>query len=607
MPQADRRTRRPSRRRALTMTGALLGCALLLAGCATMPDNGDVSKVAEDPHSDSDPQVQVFGVQPQNNEQPEQIIRGFLEATTSDEARYQTAMDYLTGPAKKWDPFRRITVVSGAMRLTAVHNGADRMDDNGISYTMSASQVAVVDSDNSYTPSSGTYHGGFHLSLVDGQWRIDTLPSGLVLGESDFARIYRSVNMYYYAKLGPDADDTSFARDLLVADPVYVRRRIDPVTSSVKALLDGPSNWVSPVVDSAFPSGTQLQGAKLALDDSGRLRVPLSGLPRQVPRADCDRMAGQLFNTVQDQSSTQVTSVDVERPDGSVICELDHGQAQAFALSRADGRGSQQYFVDTGHRMESVPADGGTAQHVPGPFGQPQAQLRSVAVSRDELTAAGVKSDGRSLYVASLSDSGVAEQHILSSKTGLSAPSWDALDDLWVVDENPASPALEMWRTGHTTRVSVPGLGSDRIQAVRVAADGVRIALLVRHAGHTVLELGRVQRSGSVAHPAVSVTGLRTVAPWLQDVQGVAWAGQSRLVVVGKQRQGVQQLQYVDTDGSAAFTPIQPGISTVTAVAAFEDETRPLLVASGQTLFQLPTDSDWTELQTKGTFPVYPG
>ncbi len=604
MPHAARSA---GRRRALAAAVTLLGCALTLAGCATMPDNGDVSKVAEDPHDASDPQVRVFGVQPQAGEEPQQIVRGFLEAVTSDEAHYQTARKYLTAAADRtWDPSSRITVVSGSMRLTVLHNGADRMD-NGVSYAISAGQVAEVDRGHAYTPSTGAYRDSFHLSLVDGQWRIDSLPAGLLLGEADFERIYRSVNMYYFARLGPDAHDTSFSRDIMVADPVYVRRRIDPVTSSVKALLSGPSQWLKPVVDSEFPASAKLEGAKVGLDDSGRLRVPLGGLPRRVGRERCDRMAGQLLDTVQDQSSTQVTSVDVERPDGSVLCELDNRQAQAYAPARVDGSGSRQYFVDGDHRMESLPAAGGAPQHVPGPFGQSQARLSTVAVSRDEQTAAGVKTDGRSLYVASLSNSGVAEQQVLTSRTALSAPSWDSLGDLWVADLDPGSPALKLWRGGQVLTVSVPGLGSDRVEAVRAAADGVRVALLVRHAGHTVLELGRVERSGTSEHRVVAVTGLRTVAPGLQDVQAVAWAGESRLVVVGKRSHGVQQLQYVDTDGSAAVTPNQPGISTVTAVAAFEDQTRPLLVASGRNLFQLPTDSDWAELQTKGTSPVYPG
>lgn len=607
MPYVGRRAGAGSRRRGtFTVAGTLLACVMLLAGCASMPGRSDISRVDEEPRTDSDSQVRVFGVQPQPNEQPAQIVSGFLEATTSDDPDYQTARKYLAGQAARWDPFTGITVLAGAPKLTLLHTDADRQD-TGVSIGMAASRQAVVDAKHSYAPSSGMYRGSFHVSRVDGEWRIDALPDGLVIGESDFDRIYRSVNMYYYARLGPQEDDTPIAKDILVADPVYVRRRIDPLTSSVESLLAGPSTWLDPVVASAFPAGARLaKDAKVALDDSGGLRVPVSGLPRHLDRARCDRMAAQLLDTAQDQSSTQVTSVEMDAADGRSLCTLRPQQARSYAPATVAGSGSEQYFVDSRHRMETVSATGGGSPHtVSGPFGRSDAGLRSVAVSRDERTAAGVKNGGRSLYVAPLSSSGSAKW-VLSSKVGLTAPSWDGLGNLWVADQDAAGPGLVMWRQGVTTKVSVPELGDGRIQSVRVAADGVRVALLVRRDGHTMLELGRVERSGSDDHPKVSVTGLRTVAPGLEDVEAASWAGESRLVAVGKW-QGVQRLQYVDTDGSETYTPTLPGISEVTAVAAFEDQTRPLLVASHEGMFQLPADADWSELSQKGTAPVYPG
>ncbi|MEU1627405.1 LpqB family beta-propeller domain-containing protein [Streptomyces sp. NPDC020096] len=607
MSQADRR-RTPIKWG--VKSGALLGCALLMTGCASMPDTGEVTKVGNEQRADSDQQVRVFGVQPQKNEQPMQIVRGFLEATTSDEADYQTAKKYLTGPAVKWDPFAQITVLSGGPQLDPERANVAR-EDVGTTITLTGGQVATVDRKHSYAPATSTYRTDFHLIKVAGEWRIDSLPDGLVLSESDFQRIYRSVNMYYFAQLGPEEGQIPLAKDVLVADPVYVRRRIDPVTSTVQALLSGPSNWLQPVVTSSFPAGTQLKSQKLSLDDSGKLRVQLSDAAARVGHDQCQRMAAQLLHTVQEQSSAQVTSVDVAGPDGSTLCSLGHDQAQAYAPSRLVGSGAQQYFVDTDHRMVTVSGSEETAHRVSGPFGETTARLQSVAVSRDGETAAGVKTDGRSLYVAPLSSGGTARE-VLSSEArdpseGLTAPSWDGLGNLWVADRDPQHQRLLMWRDGRTAEVSVPNLADGQIKALRVAADGARIALLVDQGGRTTLQLGRIERSGTIDHPQVSVTELRAVAPQLDDVGAVSWAGESRLVVVGKQSRGVQQLQYVDTDGSAAYTPTLPGISKVSAVAAFEDQQRPLLVASDEGMYRLPNDADWQQVSPDGTGPVYPG
>ncbi|MDI5972563.1 LpqB family beta-propeller domain-containing protein [Streptomyces sp. SL13] len=608
MPHADRRMPPGARRRALVAVGALLSGVLLLAGCASMPDSGDVSKVGQSPRDASDPQVRVFGVQPQAGEGPKQIVEGFLEAVTSDEAKFQTARDYLAGAAKKWNPFTRTTIISGKPDLYTPRTPTNRTEP-GMTIAMSTSQVAVVDKDDSFAPAAQRFRTAFHLGQYQGQWRIDDLSPGLIIEQSDFQRIYQSVGKYYFAKLGPQSGDSPQGPDTMVADPIYVRRRIDPVSASIQALLSGPSSWLSPVVTTAFPTGTRLAGPNPALDDNGRLRVQLAGLPAGLSQDVCQDMAAQLMNTVQDQSSAQVTSVEIHRSSGATaVCTLNRQQAQAYSPARLSGSGDQQYLVDAAHRMESVPSQSDSTKHVLGPFGEPQAELQTVAVSRgDEVQAAGVRVGGRSLEIAPLSAAGKVKT-VLSGKADLSAPSWDGLGDLWVAGRDPVTPRLWMYDTeGHVIQVRVPGLGGDRVQSVRVAADGVRVVLLVERDGHTVLEIGRVQRTGTADHPVVSVAGLRIVAPSYEDVQAVSWAGESRLVMVGKQWKSVQQLQYVDTDGSSAFTPTLPGISTVTSVAASEDQSRPLLVADKEGVYRLPTDSYWTAISGNSTAPVYPG
>ena len=77
------------RRRAVTVH--LVALVLLLSGCASMPDDGTVDHVDSSHRADPDSQVRVFGVSPQKGERPQQIVRGFLEATTSDEATFSTA------------------------------------------------------------------------------------------------------------------------------------------------------------------------------------------------------------------------------------------------------------------------------------------------------------------------------------------------------------------------------------------------------------------------------------------------------------------------------------------------------------------------------------
>ncbi|MFD8551029.1 LpqB family beta-propeller domain-containing protein [Streptomyces fradiae] len=235
-------------------------------------------------------------------------------------------------------------------------------------------------------------------------------------------------------------------------------------------------------------------------------------------------------------------------------------------------------------------------------------------VARDEKLAAAVSENGRSLRVASIeSDNDLSEPLVTSrgSHPGnrLSAPSWDGRNDLWVADRNPAAPRLLVLRggTGEPVTVHTPWLDSDvRIDELRLSEDGVRIALRLTRNGKTTLHIGRVERQGSGDSQKVSVVDIQSIAPRMESVTSVSWAGPSRLIVLGKQAGGVQQVRYLQTDGSASAAVI-PGLNQVKSVAAASDERAPLVAAADDGIVRLQSGVNWQPMVEKGTSPVYPG
>ncbi|MFF3559157.1 LpqB family beta-propeller domain-containing protein [Streptomyces sp. NPDC002574] len=594
--------------------GMLLCCLLvLLTGCASMPSSGEVHRVGGEQHADSDPQVRVYGVKPQKGETPREIVSGFLEATTSDEAKYDTAKLYMTKEqAQRWKPDSGITILGdGPTQVQEPGSTGDGKGDDGTQISLTGEKVAAVDARHAYRADEGTFSTGIRLTKENGEWRIAGVADGLVLSEADFTRFYRSVDTYYFASLGPDALAEGKRREALVADPLYLRKRINPLGATVDALLAGPTEWLEPVVESAFASG--IRATKVTLDDTQRLTVRLNRAPGDSLR--CRRMAAQLIQTVQGMSSSPLPSVDVQSPGNRTACSLQREQAaRDYAPEGLAGQGNEQYFVDADHHLVSLSGDGTQPMTVPGPFGSGPLKLGTVAVRRDEQSAAAVTEDGASLYVAPLDAGGelgpvVARSQAVDKKNRLSAPSWDGYGGLWVADRDPNRPRLLMFRDGAGTPVdvTVPELGNGRIESLRVAADGVRIALLVSEDKHTTLRLGRIERTGPSDDPQIAVADLRRVTPQLEDVIAASWAGVSRLVVVGRETGGVPQIQYVDADGSASFTPSLPGISGVKSVAASENQDKPLLAELDGGIFRLPPDANWKEVTPKGTAPVYPG
>ena len=604
---------------------ALLGCGVVvLAGCGSMPVTGDVKAV--DASQPGDSQVQVYAVPPREGAAPSEVVDGFLESMTSDDPGFETTRQYLTAEAdRNWQPSEGTTVLAQAPSRNGPTLHDEQRRTTETTYTLTGEQVAAVDAQSSYRPlAPSEYSQMLHLvreKTADGkqEWRIDIVPDGLVLGQSDFKRLYRSVNKYYFAAGLADEESA------LVADPVYVRNRTDPATQmdtatqTVRTLLEGPSNWLRPVVDSRFPAGTALRSGvtSLAPDDQNVLKVPLNKKADQAGQGACRMMAAQVLFTLRDLTSARVGQVELQGERGP-LCSLGADEAEEYVSDNGSAGPDSQYFVDDKGHVQRIPGSSkGSGEPAPviGPLGDGPVAMSAVGVARDEQQAAAVSSNQQFLYVSSLVEESEPVAPVVTSRASkaadrLSAPSWDGRGDLWVADRDPQDPRLLRLvdGAGEPQEVSVPGLDGGRIEALRMSADGVRIALRVSKDGLTTLHIGRVERHGSGEGERVSVEDLRQAAPQLADVAAVSWAGRSRLVVVGKEEGGVQQVRYVQADGSTSSSGILPGVNQVTAVAASDDEQLPLMAdTESDGIVKLSPGDNWQTVLKDGSSLVYPG
>ncbi|SDP44139.1 Sporulation and spore germination [Streptomyces sp. cf386] len=604
-------------RRAPGRVVAYTACgAVLLAGCASMPDSGDLRGVESTPRQDT--QVRVFAMPPHEDASSSEIVSGFLEALTSDDPDFEIARKYLTKEASdKWRPLLSTTVLADGPGVESDRMGG-REETDSLSYTLTGTKVARVDAQQSYSPAGGDYSETMHLTQdkKTKQWRIDVPPRGVVMGKSDFQRNYMPVDKYYFATnttLGTSPHTAA------VADPVYVRRNVDPMTEMVRSLLKGPTSWLNPVVRSSFPTGTALKedGDSLAPNDQNILTVPLNDKAARVGLTKCKEMAAQLLFTLQNVTPT-VDEVEL-RAGGRQLCTLTEGGAEDVAARGSVERAEYLYFLDAKHQLVRLAAATNDTHPdpVPGALGEGEKQLESVAVSRDEAMAAGVAQDGKELYVGALVSGGPLGEPELTSEgrtpdERLSAPSWDAQGDLWVADRDPDHPRLLLLEEGVGDPLVVktpPGL-EGRIESVRVAADGVRIALVVKQGDKSSLLIGRIERGEDDKggeRAAVSVHELRSATPELEEVTAMSWAGDSRLVVVGREKGGVQTMRYVQVDGSTPEGPVPAALSGVKEITASEDARLPLVGYSEDGIVRLPSGMQWQKVVTDGTAPVYPG
>ncbi|MFC1419247.1 LpqB family beta-propeller domain-containing protein [Streptacidiphilus cavernicola] len=567
-----------------------LGTGLVLAGCATMPSTGapPAQPVSGD-NTQAAQQVVVVAEAPNANDQPAALFSSFLDDLVSDEQDYHTAKEFLTpAAAKAWNPQQQVAVLDKVNASLVGDPTATRA-----TIRVSGTEVAVLDARHAFKPpQQETYTQEFTLLKGAQGWRIDTPPEGIILNEVDFARIYESVDLYFPVA-APDGGDSTAAPSALVADPIYVRSHIDPLTDAANALLGGPSAWLAPAVATGFPQGSSLGKSVVTIGgETGGNGVSLTfggavGARLQNP-PDCDQMAAQLYFTLSEiptlqaqQGGEKIESVSLYRKgDATASCRADGtSHYSPFAV----GSGTTSYFVGANGRLESLDVGSGNTSPVPKPVPVALAPASAghiggfaVAPGISDKVAV-LSANQRDLYIGSLSPQSTAPMHPTLSSTvvgGLSSPSWDGLGRLWVADTAPAAPALRAVVGGKVVTVPVADLHGT-VTGVRVAADGVRIALTVKNGDTTSVQVGRIEQSGTAAAPVLTVSGLKSVTQSLTGVKSVSWFDGDSLIVLGQSAGTAPGLTTWQVDGSSVLAADDQlpspadGMTTVAALAQY--------------------------------------
>lgn len=609
-----RSPRRTRRRLALALRWAAFACVLgLLAACASMPSGGGVREVSPDDAAGTEAdeqQVRVFGVPPQPNESPRDLVDGFLEALTSDEPEYQTARQYLTPEASKnWRPEAGIKIVDKTPNATVAGFPAPEATSTIVS--VDSKQIGSVDDQFAYEPRPVPKSpDSVELSLVkneNGQWRIAELPNGLMMSLADFQRIYTPVRMYWFAD--------SYPQPMLVPDPIYLRTRNALVTTLVKKLLQGPNKWIAPVVRTSIPANTELLDHNVTVDDSGYVTVRLSGKPDTIGAEQCKMMGSQLLYTL--SQVAKVESVELKTDDGPLCTSPVSKQvAAAFDPAAPEGAaGATGYFLASASGAAyAVRAGSEDASPVLGQFGDISMHLNEIAVDRNEQRIAGTSRNDLELWVSDLNGKSppklwatAAPDHTFKSLT------WDGHGGLWVLEEDNRTSRRTLFWVNEWSKIQVPvqGLDGGRIVSVRMSPDGTRASMFVEYPddGQVVgrMVMGRVNRLLVDGEARPMIDGLRLVMPDIQDVKSQSWQGASRILVLGRLQDASSQPQFVDIDGSNVMQISSP--SGVESIAAPDGREQPLLAGSSDELiYRQEPGGAWKALPGKGRhYPVYPG
>lgn len=567
--------------------GALPVLVLLvavLAGCSSIPTSGPVHEGRDLQLERGDSALRVIGQPPVKGASPQDVVRGFLQASADFVNDHATARLYLAPAVRqRWQPSAGTVVYDrseGPFSLDVTRGGA---------VSLSAAEVARMDSEGHYARSTpGTVlRRTFQMAKVDGEWRISALADGLVLTRGDIQETYRQLNLYFLAP----------SRTVLVPDTVFLPAVPGLSTTLVNRLLRGPSGPMRGVVTTAFPQGASLSVSSVPVRD-GVARVSLDPSALDADADSRERMSAQLVWTLKQLPEIQAVRVTANGESLAVRGVPEDQPRDAWSAYDPAGltQGSIAYVVRAGRVGRVVD---GKFTPVAGPAGDGRQPVQRPGVSLDAAELAAISPDGRTLLLGRLLDEGPLTARFRGGD--LSAPSWDPAGDIWVADRSDGRLWLVPPGNAKAAQVEVPRLAAGPVTTVRVARDGSRVALVAGVGPQARLYVGSVVRD---QQRRVRVTEVYELLPELRAVRDIAWGDATTLAVLGRVGDQPSSPLFTDIDGYNV-TPIeqQPNLATLAAAPG----PRPLLAAntSGE-LWQYTVGRGWVDLGP-GADPTYPG
>ncbi|WP_380170600.1 LpqB family beta-propeller domain-containing protein [Kineococcus sp. DHX-1] len=574
------------RRTALGLAGLLA-----LAGCGGVPRSSDVvsgSRIEADPRVGL---LQVIPDGPTPGAGPVDVVRGFLRAAVAADDDHAVAREFLTASAaQSWRADASTTVVASGPDLSLVSQ-----DPTEAVVSITATATAVVDAAGHYVeqPPGATSTRPVRLVRVasgsgaDGEWRLAEPGDGIVLTALDASRTLRSFPVFFVTA-GPAPQ--------LLADVRWFGYDSSVATRIVRALLDGPSEWLAPAVVSGAPRGTSLRvgtvpvaagTATVDLSDRAldagpeqravllaQLRASLTGLPE----------VSDVRVTVDGAELTRSGAAGADLPRSAVPVDARLVLLGPQGLSRWDRTGLVP-VAGTGPGLEAA---GGAGHPAAGPDGS------TYAVLTDDSRVARVQTVGGPLQAA------------VTGRGQLVPPAVDRFGWVWTAPTAAGQPPLVVpgaapGTPAQTVQTPADGLGGALVR-LRVARDGARLLLVVRDAaGVTHVRVHGVVRDGE-GKPLRLGVGSADLAPGAGDVLDAGWLADDGVAVLVRDGTGRTAPVIARVSGPSTRLPDVPG--AVSLAGGWSD--RDVVVGTADGKLFSRSGADWIAV-ADGRDPAYPG
>lgn len=530
------------------------GLLVLVTGCGSFPTSGPVERVSEAAPSGRPPGIDVAAQPPLPGASPEAIVEGFFSASESPGDGYLVARQYLTAEAAgSWRPESGIEVYdsTGQSRVTTADGSA----------VLRAPLVGRVDIDHVYSAvHEPDFSHNFHMTKVDGEWRIGNPGDGILMSNQRFQRAFRAVPVYYLDPTG----------SRLVTQPVFVRQTelsLQTPDVLVRALIGGPGTWLRPAVLDALPD--ELTSSGTWVDAQGVAHVSLSQEMESLSAEQRVQAAAQLLWTLSYFEQVEAVQINVNGRPLSIRGANSEG-AVGFAtlagFSADRPAAPRDLYAIRGNAVIKLPdAPAAQPSALPGPVGGTGwDQLPGrLAVSWDGDRLGILSRDGQRLYLATTAD-GVPT--LVYTGTQLAKPQFDSAGRLWTIDNTTnGALAVQISSQGKPVVWPITELATAQVVGFRISPDRTRMIVIAQFGQVQRLGVLRMRGTEQLILDGWRELPLNSSRGQITNFRDIAFISPERLLVLGSAERDPQFSVYA-ADIDAAQITSQGPISDVDAV-----------------------------------------
>ena len=568
---------------ALLAVTAAVSAAVMVAGCAAIPESSPVEVVGPRVSETSEPPVEP----PPTGLDPLSVVRGFIGASASQANRHAAARAYLTDEAKMtWNDTGPVVVLDDTFNTRYSTSPGDAQTDEYRQVEVRVLQLGELGVDGAFTPNRTSIFPTMDLIRQYGEWRIADPPDVLYVRNVDFRSSYRSIGVKF----------VDLSRGTLVTDRRWVPAQPSSgwPSRAIDLLLGGPSAAVKDAVVNL------LDGAKIrtnvVLGENDVLTVDLTGVP-ELSESHRRLAAAQIVGSLREVVAQKVKILVDGAPLVPSKVEWVGADAVPFTPDDSVKPDLPPLAVDN-HRVVKV--DGG--EGIDGPAGNGGLAVESAAQSANGELLAIVANDGGGprLWVGPAD----SPQQVQLQAASMTRPTWrrGGTAEVWTVINGGTGVGVLHTPGGLVSfGVDLNDLAvKGHITELRLSRDGARVAAVVDGALYIAIVVG-TEDGTKVRDPR------QLVGPGAAQVADVDWKGPDKVVVATLSKDnpqvyevivdGLNWVAYENTNLTGPLTGIASAVG------------RPVLVADqGGLWFTRSASALWySEGLSRGTDPFYPG